>query len=87
MRSKLKLPKEYYLEEVGSLSISDVRDNLEASLTVYYDKAVPPDRIVRFNNYEHQQVFNDIYYFVIDMESKDLVEDILYLMDESGFFG
>jgi len=85
--NKIKLPKEYYLEEVSKYSMRDIRYDIEASLIIYTDKVIAPERIARFNNNEHQQVFNDIYHFVVDMDSKDMVNDILYLMDESGFFG
>ena len=86
MKSNLKLPKEYYLEEIANYDINDIKEKINMSFMYINNKIVPPIRIVRFDNYEHQEIFNDIYYFILDKNSSDIPNDLISLMDEAGFF-
>jgi len=86
MNNRIKLPKEYYLEEVANYNINNIKDFIETSLAMTNNKTIPAMRILRFDNPEHQQVFNDIYHYVLDMDSQEVLQDLIILMDESGFF-
>ena len=82
----MKLPKEYYLEDIANYNVNDVRNSIEASLSVANNRIIHPLRVLRFSVIEHQQVFEDIYNYVLDLKSEDVVTDVMSLMDESGFF-